>query len=76
MTEKYFFLPMEISHIQEELVKIIGLPALVPEWVLGWHQCKYGWRELSEAQEVYDTYNKEKLPLDVMWSDIDYMDKY
>jgi len=49
MTEKYFFLPMEISHIQEELVKIIGLPALVPEWVLGWHQCKYGWRELSEA---------------------------
>lgn len=44
LTEKYFFLPMNIDHIQEELAKIIGLPALVPEWVLGWHQCKYGWK--------------------------------
>ncbi len=67
---------MYIDHIQEELTKIIGKPALVPEWVLGWHQCKYGWKSSDAAVEVYKNYETNKFPLDVMWADIDYMDEY
>ena len=27
-------------------------------------------------REVYDKYNSYKIPLDTLWSDIDYMDNY
>jgi len=37
VTEKFFFLPMQMDHIADELTKLIGTPAMVPEWALGWH---------------------------------------
>ena len=27
---------------------IIGKPVLSPQWALGWHQCKWGYKDTSE----------------------------
>lgn len=56
--------------------RIVGKPALMPQWALGWHQCKYCLRTLSEYREVVDNYKKHNIPLDAQWGDIDYMHNY
>ena len=45
-------------------------------WALGWHQCKWGYKNTSELMEVKQGYENLTLPLDTIWSDIDYMDAY
>jgi len=56
--------------------KIIGVPLLPPFWAFGWHQCKYGYNSTQEMIDVYENYKKFNFPLDVLWSDIDYMDRW
>lgn len=55
---------------------IIGKPALPPFWSLGWHQSKWGFSNTQEMQSVIDNYLKYEIPLDTLWADIDYMDKF
>lgn len=55
---------------------IVGLPVMVPQWILGWNQCRWGYTDLDTVKEVVQNYSDSNLPLDVQWSDIDYLDRY
>ena len=51
-----------------------GLPKLPPMWSLGWHQSRFGYTSVEEVAAVVANYSANGLPLDTMWTDIDYMD--
>lgn len=55
---------------------IIGKPVAIPQWALGWHQCRYGYNNTQQLAEVAQGYQDNQIPLDVQWSDIDYMKAY
>lgn len=55
---------------------IVGKPVMVPEWSFGWHQCRWGYDNLAKLQAAVKGYNDNKIPLDTIWSDIDYMHDY
>ena len=41
--------PIEVT---KEYHKIVGTPVLTPMWALGWHQCKWGYKNTNELRDV------------------------
>jgi alpha-glucosidase (family GH31 glycosyl hydrolase) len=72
-TDKFFFLPMDLPHLQEEVAKLIGTQPLIPKWALGWHLGQRGVQNLTEMTKVIDNMKENKFPIDGFWSDVDYM---
>jgi alpha-glucosidase (family GH31 glycosyl hydrolase) len=68
------------SHSPDSVVgyyqRIIGKPVLMPQWTLGWHQCKYCLRTVGEYRDVITGYKNHSIPIDAQWGDIDYMHNY
>lgn len=44
---------------------LVGKPVLIPQWALGWHQCKWGYRKIEDVEEVVKQYEANDIPLDV-----------
>ncbi|KAL4105968.1 hypothetical protein PRIC1_004023 [Phytophthora ramorum] len=64
------------ANVVSQYTKLIGRPKLMPYWSYGFHQCRWGYGSVDALRTVVSKYASNKLPLDVIWSDIDYMKSY
>jgi alpha-glucosidase len=46
----------------------IGLPAMQQYFTFGYHQCRWGYKNWSELQDVVDSFAKFGIPLENIWS--------
>ncbi|KAK4144372.1 glycoside hydrolase [Dichotomopilus funicola] len=53
-----------------------GLPAMQQYWTFGFHQCRWGYESWAALQDVVDNFAKFEIPLETIWTDIDYMRQY
>uniref|UniRef100_H0X529 Uncharacterized protein n=1 Tax=Otolemur garnettii TaxID=30611 RepID=H0X529_OTOGA len=61
--------------VTQQYTKLIGRPAMIPYWALGFQLSRYGYQDDAEISNLYDAMVAAQIPYDVQHVDIDYMDR-
>uniref|UniRef100_A0A087Y481 alpha-glucosidase n=1 Tax=Poecilia formosa TaxID=48698 RepID=A0A087Y481_POEFO len=61
--------------VVQEYTTLIGRPVLPAYWSLGFQLCRYGYADDSEIEELYRGMKAARIPYDVQYADIDYMER-
>ena len=65
--------PAEVLKVLADLTGHIEMP---PLWALGYHQCRWSYFPDTRVKEIADSLRLNRIPSDVIWMDIDYMDRF
>ncbi|XP_062955067.1 sucrase-isomaltase, intestinal [Cynocephalus volans] len=71
----YMFLGPTPEVATKQYHEVIGHPVMPPYWALGFQLCRYGYRNTSQVQELYQEMVTARVPYDVQYTDIDYMER-
>lgn len=72
----YVFAGPTPADVVKQFQAVVGKPAMVPFWSLGFHNCKWGYVNATEVTDVVANYSAANIPLETQWVDIDYMHAY
>ena len=64
------------DEIVREFREMIGMPFLPPKWAFGFGQCRWSYGTSQEVREVAKQYRENHIPIDSIYLDIDYMERY
>jgi len=59
-----------------ELASLTGRMEMPPLWALGYQQSRYSYVPDTRIKEIADTLRLKNLPCDVIWMDINYMERF
>lgn len=72
----YFINGPEPKSVIERYTELTGRMPLPPLWSLGYNQCRWSYYPESRVRLLANTFREKKVPCDVLWLDIHYMDNY
>ncbi|NWX20701.1 MGA protein, partial [Aegotheles bennettii] len=61
--------------VVQEYTALIGRPVMPPYWALGFQLCRYGYANDTEVANLVEDMKAAKIPYDVQYTDIDYMER-
>jgi alpha-glucosidase len=72
----YFIYGPEIREVVDGYTYLTGRMEMPPLWALGYQQCRWSYYPESRVKNLADDFRDKKIPCDVIYLDIDYMDAY
>lgn len=72
----YVFDGESILSIIKEFRSIIGMSYIPPKWAFGYGQSRWSYMDEDEIRDVVKQYQNAGMPLDAVYLDIDYMERY
>ncbi|VDN35069.1 unnamed protein product [Gongylonema pulchrum] len=76
MLDITFFPGPKPEDVIKQYLTFIGKPYLPAYFAFGFQLCRYGYTGLDEMKAVVSRVQKVGVPLDVVYADIDYMERY
>lgn len=73
--DMYVFMGPTPGEVIQQYTDVIGHTFMPPYWSLGFHLCRWGFKNTNETLEIVKKLRKAEIPQDVQWNDIDYMDR-
>ncbi|MEM9065648.1 MAG: TIM-barrel domain-containing protein [Planctomycetota bacterium] len=64
------------QEVLKGLAELTGTMQMPPLWSLGYQQCRWSYEPDSRVKEIADGFRDRSIPCDVIWMDIDYMNRY
>ena len=64
------------KQVVERYTSLTGRMPLPPRWALGYNQCRYSYYPESRVRLLADTFRAKRIPADVLWLDIHYLDGF
>ncbi|CEF71375.1 Glycoside hydrolase, family 31 and P-type trefoil domain and Galactose mutarotase-like domain and Glycoside hydrolase, superfamily domain-containing protein [Strongyloides ratti] len=74
--DMFFFPGPTPEDVIKQYTSLIGKPFLPPLWSLGFQLSRWGYETLDYAKQIIQRNINAGIPLDVIYFDIDYMDRY
>ncbi len=65
-----------LRHIVKEFRHAIGRSYIPPKWAMGYGQSRWGYKTAEEIRQVVKKHRDNQVPLDSVYMDIDYMERY
>jgi len=72
----YFIYDTSIAKIIQNYAQLTGFMPMQPKWSLGFQQCRYSYYPDTEVMNIAQNFRERKIPIDVLYLDIHYMDAY
>eukprot|EP01083_Nonionella_stella_P273802 929074_1 len=72
----YFFMGPDPESVIRQYHEVIGFPMMPPYWTLGFHHCRWGFKNVQELETVVSKYAQYEIPLETIWVDIDYLEDF
>ena len=72
----YFIHQPDVKGIIRSYTRLTGRMTMPPRWALGYQQCRWSYYPESKVIDIVENFRSRKIPLDVIYLDIHYMDSY
>jgi alpha-glucosidase len=72
----YFIYGPDIKRVISTYCDLTGKMSLPPMWALGYQQCRFSYYPEEMVKSLADSFRQKDIPCDVIYLDIDYMNKY
>lgn len=73
---QYIILEDNVKRILKNYLYLTGKNVAFPFWSFGYQQSRWSYFTQDEVLKVAEEFRERGIPCDVIWLDIDYMDKY
>src|SRR5690554_5306225 len=72
----YIYTGNSLKEIVIQNAELTGKTYLAPLWASGYHQSRHSYKSTEELLEIYSNFKKKGIPVDAIYLDILYMEKY
>ena len=73
--EAFLFSGATPADVTRQHAALTGVTPLPPLFALGYHQCRWNYKDEEDVSTVHAQFDKHDLPFDVLWLDIEHTDR-